>query len=126
MPRPIRIEYDNAYYHVMSRGSRRECIFHAEAYYHLKHTDGPLFRGRYQAILVNKDSYLLPLSRYIHRNPIETKPPLVKSLDTYRWSSYPTLSITRKHLLGYSVSLSMKCSGLIRSTTGIGRMWRQA
>jgi putative transposase len=40
--------------------------------------------------LVEKDRYVLPLSRYIHRNPIETKPPLVQSLDTYRWSSYPT------------------------------------
>ena len=31
----------------------------------LKHTDGPLFRGRYKAILVDKDAYLLQLSRYI-------------------------------------------------------------
>lgn len=34
MPRPIQIEYANAYYHVMGRGSHRQCIFHAEAYYH--------------------------------------------------------------------------------------------
>jgi len=34
MPRPIRIEYANAYYHVMSRGRRRQCIFPADAYYH--------------------------------------------------------------------------------------------
>lgn len=33
MPRPIRVEYDNAYYHVMSRGRRRLCIFPVETYY---------------------------------------------------------------------------------------------
>jgi len=32
---------------------------------------------------------LLEVSRYIHRNPIETSKPLVKELELYRWSSYP-------------------------------------
>lgn len=49
--------------------------------------DGPLFRGRYKAILVDADSYLLAVSRYIHRNPIEAG--LVKKLDSYTPSSYP-------------------------------------
>lgn len=52
-----------------------------------RHRDGPLFRGRYKAILVEADSYLLALSRYIHRNPLEAG--LVKQLDRYPWSSYP-------------------------------------
>jgi putative transposase len=33
-PGPFRLEYDHAYDHVMSRGRRRPCIFHADAYYH--------------------------------------------------------------------------------------------
>ena len=33
MPRPPRIEYENAYYHVMNRGRGRQEIFHGEAYY---------------------------------------------------------------------------------------------
>ena len=33
MPRPLRIEYENAYYHVMNRGRARQKIFHSEAYY---------------------------------------------------------------------------------------------
>ena len=37
----------------------------------MKKTDGSLFRGRYKAILVDADNYLLQLSRYIHRNPID-------------------------------------------------------
>jgi hypothetical protein len=55
----------------------------------LQGRDGPLFRGRYKAILVDADSYLLSLSRYIHRNPIETRRPLVERLEEYSWSSYP-------------------------------------
>ncbi len=34
--------------------------------------DGALFRGRYQAILVDADSHWLALSRYIHRNPLRS------------------------------------------------------
>jgi len=45
--------------------------------------EGHLFRGRYKAILCDKDSYLLELVRYIHLNPIRSK--VVKELEKYRW-----------------------------------------
>jgi len=48
--------------------------------------DGPLFRGRYKAILVDADRYLLELVRYIHRNPMSAG--LTKKLDSYPWSSH--------------------------------------
>jgi len=35
MPRPIRIEYENAYYHVMNRGRARQKIFHNPDYYEM-------------------------------------------------------------------------------------------
>jgi REP element-mobilizing transposase RayT len=35
--------------------------------------DGPLFRARYKAIIVEKDAYLLQVSRYIHLNPVVAK-----------------------------------------------------
>lgn len=144
MPRPPRIEYEGAFYHVMNRGRAHQTIFHDKAYfeafleglkesserfdakfhayclmsnhYHLlvetpkanlgrimrhingvytqrhnrlRKTDGPLFRGRYKAILVDQDNYLLQLSRYIHRNPVDMKRPIVSQLEDYRWSSYP-------------------------------------
>ena len=56
----------------------------------LKKADGPLFRGRYKAVLVDQDDYLLQLTRYIHVNPIETKPPMVSQLVDYEWSSFPS------------------------------------
>jgi REP element-mobilizing transposase RayT len=144
MVRPLRVEYEDAYYHVMSRGKGRQSVFHGTLYYerfldcleqahkrfalechayclmgnhyhllvrtprgnlsramrhvngvytqyhnYLKKTDGPLFRGRYKAINIEESSYLLEVSRYIHRNPIETKKPLAERLVNYRWSSYP-------------------------------------
>lgn len=48
--------------------------------------DGQLFRGRYKSILVDFDSYLLELVRYIHRNPVRAG--IVDTMDTYPWSSH--------------------------------------
>jgi len=48
--------------------------------------DGQLFRGRYKSILIDADSYLLELIRYIHRNPIDSG--IVKNVDKYPWSSH--------------------------------------
>lgn len=64
--------------------------------YNKKHgQDGPLFRGRYKSILVNGDSYLLQIVRYIHRNPL--KAGLVDALRDYEWSSHKGyLSVSRK------------------------------
>jgi REP element-mobilizing transposase RayT len=49
---------------------------------------GHLFQGRYRAILVEKDTYALELSRYIHLNPVRAH--LVKEPSQYPWSSYLT------------------------------------
>ena len=48
--------------------------------------DGPLFRGRYQAIVVEADAYLAGVIRYIHLNPVQAK--LVQTPEAYRWSSH--------------------------------------
>jgi putative transposase len=54
---------------------------------------GHLFQGRYKAILVEKESYLLELSRYIHLNPWRVK----SSIDPmkYPWSSLGYYLATR-------------------------------
>jgi REP element-mobilizing transposase RayT len=141
MARPLRIEFPDAWYHVMNRGRRHEEIFldsrdyqafldllkavskmfnaQIVAYalmpnhYHLllrtpegninrimRHVggvytqtfnrrhghDGQLFLGRYKAILVDADEYLLGLVRYIHHNPL--KAGIVKTLEGYDWFSH--------------------------------------
>ncbi|MBI1820415.1 MAG: transposase [Nitrospirae bacterium] len=47
---------------------------------------GHLFQGRYKSILVEKESYLLELVRYIHLNPVRVG--WVKDPKEYRWSSH--------------------------------------
>jgi len=47
---------------------------------------GHLFQGRYKGIVVDKDAYLLQLSRYVHLNP--AKAGVVERPEHYLWSSY--------------------------------------
>lgn len=48
---------------------------------------GHLFQGRYKGILIDKDAYLLELSRYVHLNPVRAR--IVDMPERYGWSSYP-------------------------------------
>ncbi len=47
---------------------------------------GHLMQGRFKAIIVDKDSYLAELSRYIVLNPVRAG--MKKRPDQWRWSSY--------------------------------------
>lgn len=47
---------------------------------------GHLFQGRFKAVLVDADSYLLELTRYVVLNPVRAR--IVKSAGAWRWSSY--------------------------------------
>ena len=76
---------------------------------------GHVFQGRFKSLLVDEDEYLLPLSRYIHLNPIRisqfknaefTKK--CEYLKKYSWSSFPGYCDLRKRtkLIGYDWFLS--------------------
>ncbi|MCG8333085.1 MAG: transposase, partial [Proteobacteria bacterium] len=47
---------------------------------------GHLFQGRYKAILLDTDNYLIELIRYIHSNPVRSG--LVNSPIDYQWSGH--------------------------------------
>jgi REP element-mobilizing transposase RayT len=65
------------------------------AYYNIRHQRvGHLYQGRFKAILVEADEYLMTLSRYLHLNPVrpkKNKEPIsenkAKVLKDYRWNS---------------------------------------
>ncbi len=150
MSRPLRIEYPEAWYHIMNRGRRSEKIFLTRKdyetfiellveasklwsvnivafvlmpnHYHLlintpkgnlsrfmrhlngvytqrfnknNNLEGQVFRGRFKSILVNGDSYLLQLIKYIHKNPLRAK--LVKNIDDFEWSSHQGYISTSKY-----------------------------
>ena len=141
MSRPLRIEYPDAWYHVMSRARKGQEVFPSKedyftfiellrdtsemfnmkvaaycllnTHYHLlvqtpdanlsrcmRHIngvytqrynarngcDGTLFRGRYKSILIDEDTYLLEVVRYIHRNPLRAG--IVEKISSYPWSSH--------------------------------------
>jgi putative transposase len=83
------------HYHLLVQtpdGNLSRCMRHINGVYtqrfnRLHKKEGQLFRGRYKAVLVEADSHLLEVLRYIHRNPIRAG--IVKSFKDYRWSSHP-------------------------------------
>jgi putative transposase len=141
MPRPLRLEYPGAVYHVTARGNRQDAIFlddrdracllsilastlkicdaQAFAYclmgnhYHFvlqtrqanlsilmrrvnsrycltfnrRHSRfGHVFEGRYKALHVDRDAYLLAVCRYVDLNPVRAG--LAESPGQWNWSSY--------------------------------------
>lgn len=68
---------------------------------------GHVFQGRFKGILVEKDNYLLELSRYIVLNPVRAK--IVLSVIDWPWSSYhPTINqLTRPSWLSTEFMLSL-------------------
>lgn len=80
---------------------------------------GHLFQGRYKAILIDADAYLLELVRYIHLNPVRAK--MVKLPDEHPWSGH--LALLGKEVLPWHCTdyvLSMFDSDAIRATKKYG------
>lgn len=84
----------NNHYHLLLEspaGNLPQIMHHINGayttYFNVKHQrSGHLFRGRYNAILVDRDEYAKELSRYIHLNPVRAN--MVEAPEQYRWSSY--------------------------------------
>ena len=82
------------HYHLLVRtpdANISRCMRHIDGVYtqrfnRLHRCDGQLFRGRYKSILLDADSYLLQLVKYIHRNPLRAG--VTDKLDRYAWSSH--------------------------------------
>lgn len=70
----------------LSRGMRQLNGLYTQTFNRRHGRVGHLLQGRYKAILVEKESYLLELARYIVLNPVRTK--LVRHPRAWRWSSY--------------------------------------
>ena len=180
MARPLRIQYENAYYHVTCRGNARQGIFVNDqdrsafldllnrsrkiyqaqvlayvlmgnhfhlavktplgnlkefmrhfnisytSYFNRRHKRvGHLYQGRYKAFLIDADSYLQEVTRYVHLNPVRVKGKanlVVKErkreLEGYSWSSY-VYYIGRKK--GNSLLASAEILGYFGGNTSRGR-----
>jgi putative transposase len=70
----------------LSKGMRQLNGVYTQAYNRRHNKTGHLFQGRYKSILVDEDSYLLELSRYIVLNPVRAG--MTRRVDQWKWSSY--------------------------------------
>jgi putative transposase len=151
MARPLRLEFEGALYHVMSRGNAGGTVFRSDAdhalflallkdlcarynvivyayclmtnHYHLLietldpnlsiymrqlngiftqkmnkkyKRRGHLFQGRFKAVLIEKENYLLEVNRYIVLNPVRAK--MTRSAWDHKWSSYRAMVTGRTDL----------------------------
>jgi putative transposase len=78
----------------LSEFMRHFNISYTGAFNRRHHRVGHLYQGRYKAILIDKDNYLLELSRYVHVNPVRVRSyqaenirEQIRYLETYPWSS---------------------------------------
>ena len=70
----------------LERIEHHSCLKYAKWFNRKYERKGHLFKSPYKAILVDKQSYLLELIRYIHLNPVRAG--MVERPEDYRWSSY--------------------------------------
>ena len=70
----------------LSQGMRHLNGVYTQRYNRQHGRVGHGFQGRYKAILVQKDSYVLELARYIVLNPVRVH--LVREAKDWPWSSY--------------------------------------
>ncbi len=83
------------HYHLLVRsaeGQLSRAMRHLNGVYTQRHNwhhdrDGALLAGRYHSSLIEADSYLTRVARYIHLNPVTAG--LVPAPERHWWSSYP-------------------------------------
>ena len=80
----------------LSAGMRQLNGVYTQAFNRQHNRVGHLFQGRYKGILIQKDSHLLEVCRYVVLNPVRAK--AVKKPEQWRWSSYQaTAGIEKPH-----------------------------
>ncbi len=73
----------------LSRGMRQLNGVYTQYFNNHHGRVGHVFQGRYKGILVEKDNYLLELSRYVVLNPVRAN--MVKDAVDWPWSSYQAM-----------------------------------
>ncbi|MFA5779392.1 MAG: addiction module toxin RelE [Elusimicrobiota bacterium] len=91
-PFPLLVETPRAN---LSKGMRHINGIYTQQFNRYHRKVGHVLQGRYKGIIVDKDNYLLELSRYIVLNPVRARK--VKQAGDYKWSSYrATVGMAKK------------------------------
>lgn len=72
----------------LSRGMRQLNGEYTQAFNRRHNRAGHLFQGRFKGLVVEKDSHLLELCRYVVLNPVRARGMRVRRPEDWRWSSY--------------------------------------
>jgi len=70
----------------LSRGMRQLNGVYTQNHNRRHRKTGHVFQGRYKSVLIQKESHLLEVSRYVVLNPVRAG--LVERAEQWRWSSY--------------------------------------
>ena len=73
----------------LSQGMRQLNGVYTQTSNRRHHRVGHVFQGRYKAILIEKESYLLELCRYVVLNPIRAN--MINDVADWPWSSYAAM-----------------------------------
>lgn len=73
----------------LSKGMRQLNGVYTQYFNRQHNRVGHVYQGRYKGILVERDSYLLELSRYVVLNPIRAQ--MIKNVNEWKWSSYQAM-----------------------------------
>lgn len=79
----LRVETPNSN---LARGMRQLNGVYTQRFNRQHGRVGHVCQGRYQAIIVQKESYLVELARYVVLNPVRAR--MVHTPDQWPWSSY--------------------------------------
>jgi putative transposase len=82
---------------------------------------GHLFQGRYKALLIDGDSYLLEVSRYVHLNPVRAG--LAERPESYPYSSYAAYTAHHDDALVFRDRILSMISNNRRQTPGYYRQF---
>lgn len=98
----------------LSKGMRQLNGVYTQRFNRRHHRVGHVFQGRYKAILVDKQSYLLELARYIVLNPVRAQ--MVSAASDWPWSSHRATIGGRSHLSHLHSDWLLAAFGSDRST----------
>ena len=80
----------------LSRGMQGFLSAYANAWARRHRFNGHVFQGRYRIELVEDETYLWTVTRYVHLNPVRAR--LVEHPADWKWSSYPGYARRRSRL----------------------------
>jgi len=78
----------------LSMGMRQLNGIYTQKFNRTHKSVGHVFQGRYKAILIEKESYLIEICRYVALNPVRAG--IVEIPDAWQWSSYAAMAGIKK------------------------------